>query len=117
VGDVFSGFRLRFLPSPLLAPSDASALPTVRPTACAAAASGSFSAALACAAAVAFLRPTSRNTGETPCTFIVSLRGKSCTASESLMILWQCMRLTQEFTNRIAASFTSPCCSKRAYSR
>ena len=92
-------------------------LPTVRLTACAAAASGSFSAALCAAAAVALRRPTSRNTGLTPCTFTVSLRGKSCTASESLMILWQCTRLTQLFTNRIAASFAPPFFSSRAYSR
>ena len=72
---------------------------------------------VATAVAKAFLRPTSRNTGDTPWMFTVSDRGKSCTASESLMILWQCTLLTHELTNLIAASFTAPCSSKRAYSR
>ena len=37
--------------------------------------------------AAAFEAPTSKNTGLTPCTFMVQLLGKSCTASESLMTL------------------------------
>ena len=100
-----------------LAPNDLIMLFTVRPMAEAAAESGSFSAAVAAAVAKALRLPTSKNTGDTPCMFTVSDRGKSWTASESLMILWQCTLLTHELTNRIAASLTAPCSSKRAYSR
>ena len=109
--------RVSDLAASRLAPKDLIMLFTVRPMADAAAESGSFSAAVATAVAKAFLRPTSRNTGDTPWMFTVYDRGKSCTASESLMILWQCTRLTHELTNLIAASLTAPCSSKRAYSR
>ncbi len=51
--------------------------------------------AAAASAARALASPTRRKVGDTPCTNSVSCRGRSCTASDSLMTLWQWMRHTQ----------------------
>ena len=62
--------------------SDARTLLTVRPIAARGGGVRVVFAALACAAAVAFRRPTSKNTGDTPCTFTVSDLGNSCRVRE-----------------------------------
>ena len=78
-------------------------------------ASGPFtiSTSFSFVASIAFFAPTSRKIGETPCTFIVVLFGNSCTASESLITLWQCTNETTLFTNFKAFSLISPFSSSR----
>ena len=55
------------------------------------------------AAARALAWPTSKKEGETPWTNSVSCRGSACTASDSLITLWQWMRHTQELMCRSSA--------------